>query len=350
MLARDEARVLAPPRRDLALEAGITGAAFLADGTLAAALGDGSVRFVPATESRSETTAQPHSEDSAVLTMAVDLDGAGVVTGGDDGRVMRTGSGGETSLLAEFPGRQVDVLAVSAVAGLRAAAAGREVRLVDRTGNTVAATDDHPSTVTGLAFNPKGKRLAVAHYGGVNLRWISKLDQGPLRLPWRGSHIGVTWSPDGTVVISAMQECELHGWRLTDGQHFAMAGYAAKARSLDWLARPMTLVTSGGDCVTAWSFTGKGPMGKPPIEVGRGLGRLVTRVAVHPKSRIVAAGFDEGQVIVCALGGEDQVVRLRWPDRQSVTALAWSRDGKRLAAGTNGGGISIYDLSQGLPA
>lgn len=91
---------------------------------------------------------------------------------------------------------------------------------------------DHPSTVTGLAFNPKGKRLAVSHYGGVTLRWTGKLDQGAAHLQWRGSHIGVTWSPDGTTVLTAMQERELHGLRLTDRHDMSMPGYAAKVRSI----------------------------------------------------------------------------------------------------------------------
>lgn len=131
-------------------------------------------------------------------------------------------------------------------------AGGREVRLLDRAGETVGASADHPSTVTGLAFNPKGKRLAVSHYGGATLRWTGKLDQGVTRLEWRGSHIGITWSPDGTTVLTTMQERELHGWRLTDHQTMSMAGYASKVRSMDWLRRPMILATSGGDCVTAW--------------------------------------------------------------------------------------------------
>ena len=130
----------------------------------------------------------------------------------------------------------------------------------------------------------------------------------------------------------------------------SMAGYGAKVRSMDWLRRPMILATSGGDCVTAWSFAGGGPMGKPPLEVGSGLGRLVTSVAVHPKNPIVAAGFDEGQVIVCALSRQEKVVRLRWPDWERITALAWSRDGARLAVGTEAGVISLFDLSKGLSA
>jgi WD40 repeat protein len=308
------------------------------------------VRLVALGDTASPKTVQPHREGAAVLSMSLDIDGAGVVTSGDDGRVARTDARGEVSVLTEFPGRQADVLAVSPSGGLRAAADGREVRLLDRAGETVGAATDHPSTVTGLAFNPKGKRLAVSHYGGATLRWTGKLDQGATKLEWRGSHIGITWSPDGTTVLTAMQEWELHGWRLTDRQTMSMAGYGAKVRSMDWLRRPMILATSGGDCVTAWSFTGGGPMGKPPLEVGSGLGRLVTSVAVHPKNPIVAAGFDEGQVIVCAPSRQEKVARLRWPDWERITALAWSRDGARLAVGTGAGVISLLDLSKGLSA
>jgi len=350
MLACDNPQIQSTPPQVFAFDAAVTGLAFLAEGTLATGLGDGSVRLIPPGDAASPRTIQPHREGAAVLALVTDIDGAAVLTGGDDGRVARTDTRGEVTVLAEFPRRQADVLAVSPSGGLRAAAVGREVRLLDRTGETVGAAADHPSTVTGLAFNPKGKRLAVSHYGGATLRWTGKLDQGATKLEWRGSHIGITWSPDGTTVLTAMQERELHGWRLTDHKTMSMAGYGAKVRSMDWLRRPMTLATSGGDCVFAWSFTRGGAMGKPALEVGSGLGRLVTSVAVHPKNPIVAAGFDEGQVIVCALSRQEKVVRLRWPDWERVTALAWSRDGNRLAVGTETGAISLFDLSKGLSA
>jgi WD40 repeat protein len=185
---------------------------------------------------------------------------------------------------------------------------------------------------------------------GSHCAWTGKLDQGAAKLEWRGSHIGITWSPDGTTVLTAMQERELHGWQLTNHQTMSMAGYSAKVRSMDWLRRPMMLVTSGGDCMIAWSFTGGGPMGKPPLEVGNGLGRLVTSVAVHPENPTLAAGFDKRQVIVCALSRQEKVVRVRWPDWERVTALAWSRDGARLAVGIVAGAISLFDLSKGLLA
>jgi WD40 repeat protein len=339
-----EPRVRVPPRIETKFDAGITGAVFSDSGLLAAALGDGTVQLIG--PNGSVETVQAH--DGAALCLTLDIDGRCFVTGGDDGKLVRTSQDGSIAELMHAPGRQIDMLAVTRPGKARAVAVGKEVRLLDVSGNVQASATDHPSTVSGLAFNPKGKRLAVAHYGGVTLWWTATFGRSPSRLTWRGSHIGVSWSPDGTHVMTAMQECELHGWRAADSSDLAMRGYAAKVRSMDWVSRPPTLITSGTDCVVAWPFSGSGPQGKPPIEVGQGIGRLVAQVAVHPARPLIAAGFDDGCVAICELttDRESRAIRLRPGDGCRVSALAWSQDGARLAVGTDGGALSILDLTK----
>jgi len=339
-----EPRVQIPPVIESKFDAGITGAVFSDSGLLAAALGDGAVQLVG--PNGSVQSVQAH--DGAALCLALDIDGRGFVTGGDDGKLVRTSPDGSIAELMHTPGRQIDMLAVTRPGKARAVAAGKEVRLLNTSGNVQARASDHPSTVSGLAFNPKGKRLAVAHYGGVTLWWTATLGQSPSRLSWRGSHIGVSWSPDGAYVMTAMQECELHGWRVADCSDLAMRGYAAKVRSMDWVSKPSTLVTSGADCVVAWPFSGSGPQGKPPIEVGQGIGRLVVQVAVHPARPLIAAGFDDGRVAICELiaDRESRAIRLRRGDGYRISALAWSQDGMQLAVGTDGGALSIFDLAK----
>src|SRR3712207_3571856 len=85
----------------------------------------------------------------------------------------------------------------------------------DGPGPTAIGSSEHRG---GLAFAPKGKHLAVAHYGGVSL-WWTKAPDVPVRLDWKGSHLGVLWHPAGTHLMTAMQEAELHGWRLKDKVH-----------------------------------------------------------------------------------------------------------------------------------
>ena len=129
-----------------------------------------------------------------------------------------------------------------------------------------------PSTVGGLAFAPKGLRLAVAHYNGVTL-WFPNAQAAPEMLEWKGSHLDVAFSPDGKFLVTAMQEPTLHGWRLVDAKHMRMSGYSARVRSFGWTAGGKWLATSGSEQLMLWPFQGKdGPMGKQPQHV-RGLRR-----------------------------------------------------------------------------
>ncbi len=337
-----DASTIAPSTARLSgFDAPVNGLAFSDAGLLGVALGDGTVRLM--SPDGMERAVQAH--DGASLRFVLDVDGAAFLSGGDDGRLVRVRPDGEADTLLAVSRRQVDALAVSRAGRVRAVAIGRQVRLLAPSGTELARSDDHPSTVTDVAFNARGKRLAAAHYDGVTLWWTASLGQSPTRLPWRGSHLRASWSPDGAYLVTSTQECELHAWHLASGRDVRMSGYDAKVRSLDWLAKPPLLLSSGAPGVTAWPFGGTGPQGKPPLEAGPGVGDLVTRVAAHPLRPLAGMGFSDGQVAVCAMTGDFETVRLRANDGNAVTALGWSPDGCHLAIGTAGGVIASYDLT-----
>ena len=104
-------------------------------------------------------------------------------------------------------------------------------------------TLDHPSTVTGLAFDAKGKRIAASHYNGC-LALVRGRQGGHARAcsSGRAAIPASRMHPGGEAVVTAMQENALHGWRLADGQHMRMSGYPSKTESLSfsrngkWLA------------------------------------------------------------------------------------------------------------------
>lgn len=347
MPARPEPGLAFRPRSRAAahaLGAAVTGAAFdRAGGTVAFSAGDGAVRLGRRAEGFATLATVP-AHEGAVLRLVADLGPGAFLTGGDDGRVVRVGADGAASTLASFPGRWVDEMAVSAAGKVRAVAAGRRVRLLDADGAPAGETDEHPTTVAGLAFNPRGKRLAVAHYGGVTLWWCAGFGRSPTRVEFPGSHIGVSWSPDGKWLMTAMQERDLHGWRLGErSEGFRMGGYAAKVRSLDWSPRSDLLATSGSEGAIVWPFAGKGPMGRKPAVLAARAGVIATRVAWHPRLPVVAVGGADGSVAV-ADAHEDASVTLVEAGDGAVEALAWSPDGTYLAAGTEGGSAFVVDL------
>jgi hypothetical protein len=112
-----------------------------------------------------------------------------VVTGGDDGALRRVTPDGAASDLVEPGRRWVHAVAASPVSGAVAAAVGREV-VVLRPGRP-ASRLALPQAAGGLAFDPKGRRLAAARYGGVGLWWALVDRPEEQLLAWKGSHLEV---------------------------------------------------------------------------------------------------------------------------------------------------------------
>lgn len=324
------------------LNAYVVGLAFLTDGTLAAALGNGEIVFLRG--ERRGIASRLAAHRGACLSMVLDARADGVLTGGDDGRLVRSDATGQSAELIAVDGRWIDRIAVCRTSGHCAVAAGKQVHLV-AAGGTPTATFDHPNSVGGLAFDPKGRQLAAAHYGGVSLWWARPGKQQPRRLEWTGSHLDLSWSPDGKYIVTAMQENALHGWRLADGADMRMSGYPAKVKSVSWLARGRYLATGGAESVVCWPFDGKnGPMERAPLDLGWGFEGVVTMVAAHPRHEVVAAGYEDGTAILVQLGQLAPVL-VKHPGGGAVTALAWSADGRDLAVGTEDGLVGVLQLS-----
>jgi len=272
--------------------------------------------------------------------LASAADAKRVVTGGDDGKVMATSPEGETSTIAtDAKHRWIDHVALGPD-GAVAWSAGKTAFV--RTGKGEERSVEMPSTPGALAFMPKGLRLAVAHYNGVSL-WFPNAKAEPERLEWKGSHLGMTLSPDGRFLVTAMQEPALHGWRLADAHHMRMSGYSARVRSLSWTADGKWLASSGSEQLILWPFASKdGPMGKQPRMLATAQAR-VNVVACHPKQAIAAIGYADGMLLLVRLDDGAEILVKR-PGDSPISALGWEAAGTKLAFGTEDGEAGILVL------
>ena len=317
-------------------DAYVTAVLFDRFGRASFALGDGTVRW--------EGGEAVEAHDGAVLSACLHPSGEGVITGGDDGRVVWSKPSGPEEI-GKVPGRWIDAVAASAQSNLIAFAAGREVHVRDLADPAFAATFSHEKSVADLAFEPKGRRLAAATYGGVALWYARIVNQKPAMLKWAGSHVTLAWSPDGKFLMSAMQENQLHGWRVADEKNMKMGGYPAKVRSLAFMAKGQMLVTSGANGVVAWPFSGSnGPMGKQAAEVGYDENAIVARVAATLNGGWVAWGLDNGRVRACEATGS-RILELREAADAPITAIAITADGARVAWGDEAGNAGVADLA-----
>ena len=163
----------------------------------------------------------------------------------------------------------------------------------------------------GLAFFPKGYRLAVAHYNGASL-WFPNTAAAPDVLDWKGSHLDATVSPDARFVVTSMQENALHGWRLADRKDMRMTGYPAKTRLAS-----RGRMTAAGSPPPAPTAASSGPF---PARTARWASRranaacvpsvVTTAVAFHPRALVVAIGYDDGWILLVRLtDGAEILVR-----------------------------------------
>jgi WD40 repeat protein len=323
-------------------DAYVTAALFDRAGRAAFALGDGTVRFE---NEDGFVTVEAHQ--GAVLAAAVHPSGRGIVTGGDDGKVVWSRVEGDevaATLVAEVKGRWIEHVVASAASGLIAFTAGKEAHVRDAADPKFLRVFAHDKTVSGLALDPKGRRLATAGYGGVSLWWAKIEGQKPQVMKWAGSHIAAVFSPDGKFLVSSMQENQLHGWRLSDAKDMRMGGYPAKIKSLAFFDKGNLMVTAGANGAVVWPFAGaNGPMGKEAAEIGFSRDSMVVRVAGVEALPVAIAGQDNGKIWGAHMRS-GRIETLKAEKGAAISALSVSADGSRLAWGDEDGEAGIIAI------
>lgn len=281
-----------------------------------------------------------------LLSAVVDPAGPGLITGGEDGRVCRIAGDGSIRLVAEVPRKWITGVAAGP-SGAVAFINGKTATVVTADGKSREFTESR--TIEGIAFAPKGLRLATSRYNGVTLHWAGT-NGAPVDLEWKGAHTLVTFSPDGRFLVTAMQENALHGWKLDtkpgeETRHMRMSGYPAKIKSLSWSPKGKWLASSGAPAAIVWPFAAKdGPMGKAPLELGTRANILVTSVAFHPTEEVLAIGFIDGMILGVRIADQKEAM-LRRPGKGAISGMGWSPNGKLLAFASEAGDCGVVDIS-----
>ena len=299
------------------LGAPVTGVVSTKD-SVVVGFGDGKLRFFR--PNNEPDVLQAHN--GVILCMATN--GNFVLTGGDDGRFLKISNNGNIEEIINFGTQWVDNVAAHEFS--YACSSGKKAYLWTSDRDKIT-TLENPSTVGGLAFDRTGNRLAVSSYGGVTLwqkgtrRWKSS------RFIWKGSHGKVTFSPNGKYLVSAMQENEVHGWRIRDKIDLAMSGYPAKIKSFSWVGDTPYLVTSGASEAICWPFDGKdGPLGRKPVCVADGGKQNATVVENLPGENAVFTGFQDGSVLLSEIDETKKAYPIRNQTGAEVSVISISSD------------------------
>ena len=335
---------------------GISGLAFSPDSRrLAAAAGNNIVKVWDlATQDEALVL---HGHKDTVSSVAFSPDGWRLASGGGDGTVKlwdATAAAEAVGLSGNFA--SVIDMAFDADGRRLAIASGPFLHVLDTTtGVEVLTLAGHFDSVLGVAYSPDGRRLASVGEDRTVRVWDAKNGNEIFCLRGHTAPIHtVVFSPDGERLASISRRPaggrrpvpgEVLIWDLSNGQGVLTLpgrtepGGESGLANVTFSPDGQRLATSEGRIVRIWkAASGQEILTLPSLE------RFITRIAYSPDGKRLAAASQDGSVKVWdAVTG---ATCLTLPGRTSaVYGLTYSPDGRRLvtaAGGTNKGGERLY--------
>ncbi|MFB9267288.1 WD40 repeat domain-containing protein [Bradyrhizobium erythrophlei] len=257
----------------------------------------------------------------------------------DHGRLLHVSASGVTRQVGNR-GSAIDLVASRHAGGILAASGG-SILFYDSNGDIGWLQQRAGGSASAMAISPDGRHFAIGADGHLLVRAF-----GPRPEPSVSYELGplsaLAWSPDGSWLAVSVVKTGIVLLRLADSRIVRIPNYPGAVSSLSWSADSRVLVTSGAYRVVAWEVASFNEELEQPISLSTGSAGfvLVEAVDMHPARPLVAAGYDDGRVVVGRIGERDELV-VKPPGRGAVQALQWSQDGQHLAIGTSSGDVAI---------
>jgi WD40 repeat protein len=240
------------------------------------------------------------------------------------------------------------------------------VTVTDLRSRRQVATLSRRARTRGMAFSPNGKLLALADdslaHDAVTFWDTSTWQQQGAPLPVSGAD-SVSFSKDGRLLaVSAYEATSV--WDVAARRQLGVLpvserrapGDAALAMS----PNARLLAVSDVGTIRLWSLRNGRPASPSPLATFRPQrfpeSRLVTRLAFSPDGKLLAAGAMNGAVTVLDVVSHSMVTSFRahargrtWGSESNVTGLVFRRDGRTLLSSGLDGSIRGWDARSGKP-
>ncbi|MBC8872197.1 MAG: protein kinase [Planctomycetes bacterium] len=286
------------------------------------------------------------------------------VTWSPDGKYLASGAKDNTirfwdpqsgRLLRTIDGHTAEVTAVAwSPHGQTLASIGDDsaIRVWDVTsGEAARVLEAHTDRINAVAWSPNGEMLASSSRDKTIRLWLARSGESERTIA-TVCVTDIAWSPDGKLLAAAQHHPSRPGVSailldvVTRGLPVDLLTLNDGVRRLAWSPDGEMLVTSGEFMtwnVQGWDFDTKAEgMQVPPPLPGR---REATALAFSPDGRsLAAAGVDGVVQIADSVSGES---RHTLPAHLGIFGAVFSNDGKMLASSGDAGTVRVWDFRSG---
>jgi WD40 repeat protein len=237
--------------------------------------------------------------------------------------------------------------------GRRFASCGfdKTVRIWDvETGQELHCLNGHTSNVNLIAYSPDGMRLASTGSEGTVIVWDAERGRKLFGLSTTGTAFGVAFSPNGERLFTSQESGSVDLWDVTPCGPGEM-GAVRLDQSIFWIEG-----SRDGSRLVIWNtdgtFTARDGYTLQPIDSLNISPQLPTQdaaLAISPDETQLAVGND-GHLVIWDMKSGQKTLERTVEDGWIVGRggrLAFSPDGKHLAASSDPETVSIWDLTSG---
>lgn len=207
----------------------------------------------------------------------------------------------------------------------------------------IAKDSPRVSSVSALAVDPQGKRIATGGASGEVAMWDTSRPGEPPRMidAHNGWVTALAFNPDGSLLVTAAEDGDAKIWNLDkqESSPIVLKGHRGSIVRAFFSADGQRVVTAGIDSlVHVWSS--KDP-DLPPITL-RGHSDKISSIALGSGSRWLVTGSVDGTARLWDLRALDSPSRLLGRFRAPVNAVTISADQQLIAAGDLSGEIHMW--------